>query len=64
MIRLSANLSKDIPEPKSVIEVRYLYAFKGGSLYQPTFIHRRDDVLPAECGIGQLKYKAEEDDGE
>jgi len=54
----------DIPKPKTVIEVRYLYAFKGGSLYQPTYIHQRDDVLPAECGIGQLKYKAGEDDSE
>lgn len=56
--------NEGIPEPKSVIEVRYLYAYKGGSLYQPTFIHQRDDVLPAECGIGQLKFKAEEDGDE
>jgi len=47
----------DVPQPGDVVEVRYLYAYPGGSLYQPTFILVREDVLPAECGIGQLKFK-------
>lgn len=46
-----------IPNAGDVIEVRYLYAYPGGSLFQPTFIHVRRDVLPAECGNGQLKFK-------
>ena len=48
------------------LEVRYLYAYKGGSLFQPTSLGVRDDVAPPECVIGQLKYKAgdkDEDEG-
>jgi bifunctional non-homologous end joining protein LigD len=42
------------------IEVRYLYAYKGGSLYQPIFVGVRDDADISDCDICQLKYKAEE----
>ncbi len=41
----------------SVIEVRYLYAYQGGSLYQPTYIGVRDDMRVEDCVISQLKYK-------
>jgi bifunctional non-homologous end joining protein LigD len=51
--------SREIPEPDDVVEVRYLYAFKGGSVFQPVFIGRRDDVKPEECSIDQLKFKSE-----
>ena len=49
--------NKDVPPLDAVIEVRYLYAYPGGSLYQPTYIGVRDDVPVAECLISQLKYK-------
>lgn len=52
-------VNKDIPAVGDVIEVRYLYAYKGGSLYQPTFLEVRTDITPEECVIEQLKYKAE-----
>lgn len=52
--------NKDVPEPGAVIEVRYLYAYRGGSLYQPTYKEPRDDVGHDECVETQLKYKAEE----
>ena len=48
-----------IPEVNSIIEIRYLYAYRGGSLYQPTYIGQRDDVSADECLMSQLKYKAE-----
>jgi bifunctional non-homologous end joining protein LigD len=49
----------------TVVEVRYLYAYKGGSLYQPTYIGIRDDVDNMECKMSQLKYKGEgEEDAE
>jgi bifunctional non-homologous end joining protein LigD len=51
--------NKDIPEVGSVIEVTYLYAYEGGSLFQPVFNKERNDVLPDECTESQLKYKAE-----
>ncbi len=49
--------NKDVPPLNSVIEVRYLYAYQGGSLYQPTYIGVRDDMGVEDCLISQLKYK-------
>lgn len=47
-----------IPSVGEIVEVRYLYAYKeSGSVYQPVFIIKRDDVLPEECTTSQLKYK-------
>ncbi|MCP5051708.1 MAG: WGR domain-containing protein [bacterium] len=51
--------NKDVPAVGSVIEVRYLYAYEGGSLYQPTYKGVRDDVDAEECLINQLIYKKE-----
>jgi bifunctional non-homologous end joining protein LigD len=52
--------SKEVPL-SGVAEIRYLYAYKGGSLYQPCYLGLRDDVDENECVIGQLKYKSEEE---
>jgi len=52
-----------VPVQGDIIEVRYLYAFRGGSLYQPTYLGQRDDVSREECLISQLKYKQEVDNG-
>lgn len=52
-------VNKDVPMPGDVVEVKYLYAYEGGSLYQPIYIGPRDDVDPEECSITQLKYKPE-----
>lgn len=54
-VTISSN--KEIPETGIIIEVRYLYAYKGGSLYQPTFLNIRTDIEKQECTIDQLKYK-------
>jgi len=40
--------NQDIPEPDDLVEVRYLYAHEGGSLYQPTLLRKRDDVDEAD----------------
>lgn len=53
--------NKDIPAVDEVVEIKYLYAYKGGSLYQPIYLEPRDDIDREECIIGQLKYKAEEE---
>jgi bifunctional non-homologous end joining protein LigD len=52
-------VNKEIPQEGAVIEVRYLYAYKGGSLFQTTYLGERNDVDKDECVISQLKYKAE-----
>ncbi|MCX6848253.1 MAG: WGR domain-containing protein [Verrucomicrobia bacterium] len=50
----------DIPEPGTVIECRYLYAFKeSGSIYQSVYLGARADIRAKECTTAQLKYKAE-----
>lgn len=46
-----------IPEPASIIECRYLYAFRGGSIYQPVWLGPRDDIPADECTLSQLKFK-------
>jgi bifunctional non-homologous end joining protein LigD len=51
-------VNKDIPDVGAVAEVRYLYAFKGGSLCQPQYLGTRDDILPKECSEAQLKFKS------
>jgi bifunctional non-homologous end joining protein LigD len=55
-VTIPAN--KEIPKTDDVVEVRYLYAYRGGSLFQPVYLGLRDDVMPQECGVDQLKYKA------
>jgi len=47
----------DIPKAGDVVEVRYLYAYKGGSLYQPIYLGLRDDVDPDT--LDTLKFKSE-----
>ena len=49
----------DIPKPQQIVEVRYLYAFKGGSVFQPVYLGVRSDLTPEECTLDQLKYKPE-----
>ncbi|MCY2928817.1 MAG: WGR domain-containing protein [Planctomycetota bacterium] len=56
--------NQQIPKAGSTIEVRYLYAYPGGSLFQPVYLGVRDDVDPAACTIGQLKWKARGEDEE
>lgn len=49
--------NKEIPEINSFIEVRYLYAYKGGSLFQPTFLFLRNDADESDAVVEQLSYK-------
>jgi bifunctional non-homologous end joining protein LigD len=55
-----------IPAVGAIVEIRYLYAFRGGSVYQPVYIGERDDIDASACVADQLKFKREEsdDDGE
>jgi bifunctional non-homologous end joining protein LigD len=48
-----------IPSKGDIVEVRYLYAYEGGSLYQPTYLGIREDV-DADA-LDSLKLKNEED---
>ena len=55
--------NKDIPKVGEIIEVRYLYAFEeSGSIFQPTFLHTRDDLDSTDCPVEQLKYRVKKED--
>jgi bifunctional non-homologous end joining protein LigD len=47
----------DVPASHALIEVKYLYAFKGGSLFQTVYLGERDDCVESDCRVSQLKYK-------
>ena len=55
--------NQEIPEPGSIVEVKYLYYFPGGSLFQPVLLGEgdctRDDVHTVDCSITKLKAKRE-----
>ena len=49
--------NQPIPAPGDIVEVEYLYAYPGGSLYQPVYHGKRSDVDTSACSMDQLKYK-------
>ena len=49
----------DVPPVGDIVDVRFLYAYRGGSIFQPVYLGVRDDIRAEECVIGQLKYKSE-----
>ena len=46
----------EIPEIEALVEIEYLYAYKGGSLYQPVYKGLRTDLTEADR-YGSLKFK-------
>jgi bifunctional non-homologous end joining protein LigD len=54
-------VNKAIPRKGSIIELKYLYAYRGGSLFQPVYVGVRKDIEPGDCTTAQLKYVKEED---
>ena len=51
-----------VPGIGAIVEVRYLYAYADGSLYQPVYLGVRSDVEPHECVVSQLKFKRDGED--
>lgn len=49
-----------LPPIGSIAEIKYLYAYPQGCLYQSAFKELRDDVDVEECTTTQLKYKYED----
>jgi bifunctional non-homologous end joining protein LigD len=47
----------EVPSSGDLIEVEYLYAYPGGSLYQPIYRGLRTDVDRSDCNMTQLKFK-------
>lgn len=55
--KVTIKANQDIPSIGDILEVQYLYAYQGGSLFQPVCIGQRTDIERNECMISQLKYK-------
>jgi len=53
------TLGHEKPNVNDIIEVKYLYANRGGSLYQTSLIGSRDDQYPTDCTIDKIKFKGE-----
>jgi bifunctional non-homologous end joining protein LigD len=52
--------NQQVPEIGGIVECRYLYCFReSGSIYQPVYLGKRDDIPANECSVDQLKYKAQ-----
>jgi bifunctional non-homologous end joining protein LigD len=54
--------NQDIPKVNDIVEVKYLYYYPNGSLYQPVLLGVRDDVDDKECLLSKLKTKQGTDD--
>ena len=56
--------NQSIPATDSIVEIRYLYSFPfpGGSLYQPIYLGKRDDISVDACTVNQLKFKRGDDE--
>lgn len=46
-----------VPAVGALVEVRYLYANKGGAVYQPVYLGERSDLDRESATIDQLEYK-------
>lgn len=46
-----------VPAAGDLIEVEYLYAYPGGSLFQPVYRGQRTDLDRTDCNMSQLKFK-------
>ncbi len=56
-----------VPPVGAIVDIEYLYAFPGGSIYHSRYKGERDDILAGDCVMSQLHYKTstdEEDDVE
>ncbi|MDP2692742.1 MAG: hypothetical protein Q8O88_03840 [bacterium] len=51
--------NKEIPQQGDLVEVRYLYAYKGGAIFQSVYKDKRTDCDLTDATTKQLKYKKE-----
>lgn len=47
----------EIPNLGDLVEIKYLYAYKEGSIYQPQYKGVRTDLEQQDAALSQLKYK-------
>jgi bifunctional non-homologous end joining protein LigD len=55
--------NQEIPKPLSMVEIRYLYRYPEGSLFQPTYLGPRDDKdVPDDLATLKLKSSTPDQD--
>lgn len=54
---VTVPVNAPMPEPGTYADVRYLYAYDGGSVYQPVWKGARTGVTPEDCSVSKLKMK-------
>lgn len=59
-VSIPANYA--IPAVGAVVDVKYVYAYKGGALAQPRYEGERDDVDAQECLESRLVFKRDDDE--
>lgn len=47
----------DVPNTGDLVEVRYLYAYKDGAIFQPVYLGKRTDSDLTDATISQIVYK-------
>jgi bifunctional non-homologous end joining protein LigD len=47
----------DVPKEGDLVEVRYLYAYRGGAVFQPVYLGKRNDSDLTDATISQIIYK-------
>lgn len=57
--KVTIPANQAIPSTSDIIEVRYLYAYRNGALFQPVYLGLRNDIAESECDVSQLKFKQE-----
>jgi len=50
-------INHDMPPLGAVVEIRYLFAYENGSLYEPVYLGQRTDICTDECLASQRKFK-------
>jgi bifunctional non-homologous end joining protein LigD len=55
-------VNHDMPQVGDIVEIKYLYAYKNGSLYQPVYLGVRSDLDEKDANYSQIKFKSEVDD--
>ena len=50
----------EVPEIGDLVEVRYLYAYRGGAVYQPVYLGKRNDSDLTDATMRQIVFKADE----
>lgn len=45
----------EVPSTLDLVEIQYLFAHRGGSLFQPVYLGQRSDIAEGDCHTGQLK---------